>query len=241
MSALETVLLRRDVVARDTVALTFAKPAGFTFKPGQSIDLTLLDAPRSDAKGAGRALSIVSAPFEDGLTIASRVRDSAFKQWLRDMPLGTRVQFDGPFGSMTLHANRSRPAVFIAGGIGITPFMSMLRQAAHDALPQVIKLLYSNRLPADAAFLAELQQLEQRQRGSFRLIATMTGALDAGASWSGPRGLISAELVRSVVAQPVPHVYYVAGPPAMVAGMRKLLADMGVSDDDIRSEDFAGY
>lgn len=241
MTTHEIVLQWRDVVARDTVALTFAKPAGFAFKPGQSIDLTLLDPPRTDAKGPRRALSLVSAPCEDGLTVASRVRDSAFKQWLRDMPVGTPVQIEGPFGSMTLHSNRSRPAVFMAGGIGITPFMSILRQAARDRLPQVIKLLYSNRLPADAAFLAELQQLEQQHRGSFRLLPTMTGVSGPAADWTGRRGFIDAHLVRSVLVRPTPHVFYIAGPPPMVSGMRTLLAGLGVSDDDIRAEEFAGY
>jgi len=88
------------------------------------------------------------------------MRDSAFKRTFKSVRIGAPVQLEGPFGSLTLHNNRARPAVFIAGGIGITPFMSILRQAAKDQLHQRLLLLYSNRRPEDAAFLAELQRLE---------------------------------------------------------------------------------
>lgn len=244
MTAHEVTLValkRREVVARDTQAFVFERPAGFAFKPGQAIDLSLIDPVETDAKGSRRAFSIVSAPFEDHIVVATRMRDSAFKRTLQGMPIGGRVRMEGPFGSLTLHGNRSRPAVFVAGGIGITPFMSILRQAAHDRLPQVIDLLYSNRRPEDAAFLQELRSLEQAHRGSFRLLATMTDAAGAGLAWSGRAGLVDAELVRSVVVRPSLPIFYVAGPPAMVADMRRLLNRMGIQDDDIRSEDFSGY
>jgi len=241
MTTPEIALKRREPVARETFAFGFEKPAGFSFKPGQAIDLTLIDPVETDAKGSRRAFSVVSAPFEDEIVVATRMRDSAFKRTLRNLPIGGRVQLDGPFGSLTLHGNRSRPAIILAGGIGITPFMSIIRQATHDRLPQVIKLLYSNHRPEDAPFLHELQQLEQQFRGSFRLIPTMTAALEAPQGWSGRTGVIDEELVRSVIVEPSLPIFYTAGPPGMVAAMRHLLNRMGVEDDDIRSEDFSGY
>lgn len=234
-------LKARDMIARDTVAFTFARPTGFTFKPGQAIDVSLIDPPQTDAKGSRRAFSIVSAPYEDEIVVATRMRDSAFKRTLGSMPIGGRVQLEGPFGSLTLHSGRSRPAIFIAGGIGITPFISILRQATHDDRPRVIKLLYSNRRPEDAAFLQDLQRLEQEHRGWFTLRATMTDPEGTGQRWNGLTGFIAPDLVRSVIVRPAAPVFYIAGPPAMVAAMRKLLNRMGIDDDDIRSEDFSGY
>ena len=231
----------RDMIARDTVAFTFDRPAGFMFKPGQAIDITLIDPPQTDAKGARRAFSIVSAPFEDRIVVATRMRDSAFKRTLGTLAFGTRVQLEGPFGSLTLHGSRWRPAIFIAGGIGITPFMSILRQQAHDDLPRSIPLLYSNRRPEDAAFLPELQQFEREHRGWFKLRATMTDPEGNGQPWIGPTGLIGPELIRSVIVPPSSPVFYVVGPPAMVAGMREKLNRLGIDDDNIRSEDFSGY
>src|SRR5688572_21480433 len=157
------------------MAFRFSKPAGFAFKAGQAVTLSLIDPP-AEANSAQRIFSLVSAPFEDGLTVATRMREgSAYKRALEALPLGATLKLKGPRGLMTLHEDRSRAAVFIAGGIGITPFMSMLRQAAQERLAQPLFLLYSNRRPQDAPFLAELQDLARRN-GSFRLLATMTDA-----------------------------------------------------------------
>ena len=217
-------------VADGTMAFHFDKPAGFTFKAGQAVELLLPD-PAGGAIDIGHAFSIVTAPFENDLVIATRMRASAYKNALRSLAPGAQVRLDGPFGSLTLHNKRSRAAVFIAGGIGITPFMSMLRQAARDGMPQRIALIYSNRRRQDAAFLGELEAME-RANANFRLVTTMTeegGALvDVAAIAKAASGL------------PEP-IFYVAGPPAMVEAMRKILGAAGIDDDDIRSEDFYGY
>ena len=139
-----------------------------------------------------------------------------------------------------MHNNRARPAVFIAGGIGITPFMSILRQAAKDQLPQDLVLLYSNRRPEDAAFLAELRELEQRNK-RFRLIATMTQMDKSSQPWDGETRLVDEALVKKVSAALLAPIYYVAGPPAMIEAVRQTLNRAGIDDDDIRSEEFLGY
>src|SRR5258708_14324050 len=107
------------------------------------------------------------------MEIAPRMRDTAFKRVLKPMPPGTPITIDGPMGSMTLQNDSSRPAVFLAGGIGITPFISMARRAAHEKLPHKIFLFYSNHKPADAPFLRELTDL-QNENHNYKLIATMT-------------------------------------------------------------------
>lgn len=239
-TSFELQLIRQETVAWGTVALTFGKPAGFAFKPGQSIDLTLVDPPETDAKGNRRALSIVSAPFQDELVVATRLRDSAFKRVLWGLKPGAKVQVDGPFGSFGLHGDRARAAVLIAGGIGITPFMSMIRQALHEGPARRLVLLYSNRQPRDAAYLAELQQLESRHRDSFQFVPTMSERV-AVAEWKGRQGLVDRELIAEVMAGHARPVFYVVGPPAMVGAMKELLAGVGIGDDDIRSEDFGGY
>jgi ferredoxin-NADP reductase len=240
MSDYKLQLQGHDEVAEGTMAFRFNKPSGFTFKPGQAIELKLIDPPETDAKGANRAFSLVSAPFERELMVATRMRDSAFKRVLKSLAAGANVMLDGPFGSLTLHKNRVRAAVLIAGGIGITPFMSMLRQAAHDQLPQNLMLLYSNRRPEDAAFLAELQQLEQRNK-YFRLIATMTEMQKSARTWDDARGVIDDALVKEAVSTLDAPIFYAAGPPAMVEAIKQVLSRIGIDEDDVRSEDFMGY
>lgn len=230
---------RREVAER-TLACEFERPTGFEFKAGQSIDMTLLNPPETDAEGDKRAFSVASAPHENTLMFATRLRDTAFKRVLQSLPLGSEVKIEGPFGNMTLHNKASRPAVILAGGIGITPFRSMLLRATHDKLPHHILLFFSNRRPEDAPFLAELQSLEG-QNPNYRLIATMTEAEKSHQSWKGERGYINQELLSRHLKEIASPVYYLAGPPGMVKAMHAMLNAAGVDDDDIRSEEFAGY
>lgn len=230
MTAQRTVLRGRESIADGTMAFHFDKPAGFSFKPGQAIDLILANPTSADPASTRHTFSIVSAPSEDVITIATRMRGSGFKNVLAALPIGAAAELDGPFGSLTLHSNRARPAVFIAGGIGITPFMSILRQSVHDQLPQRFILVYSNHRPEAAAFLDELRKLEHEKR-NFRFIPVMTQL----------SGQIDRELITRVKNEASTAVYYVTGSPAMVAAMRQLLANAAINDDDVRSEEFFGY
>ena len=223
-------LAGREQVVEGTFAFRFERPAGFAFRAGQAVVLELVDR---------HTFSLVNAPFESELVIATRMRDSAFKRALKALPDGASVKMIGPLGQFTL-ADTARPAVFIAGGIGITPFMSMLRQAAQDRSPQPLLLLYSNRRPEDAAFLGELQDLERRNK-NFRLVATMTDMANSARDWSGETSLINADMIRRCAGGLAGPVYYVVGPPAMVMAMQETLRGAGVAEDDIRSEEFYGY
>ena len=251
MPKYEIKLLRRMEVAAGTMSFFFEKPAGFEYKPGQNADYTLVNPPETDAEGNTRTFSFVSAPYEPEIQIATRMRDTAFKRVLRDMPLGTAVQFDGPMGSMTLQNDTSRPAVLLAGGIGITPFISMVRHAAHEKLPHRIYLFYSNRRPADAPFLRELNDLQNEDQ-NYHLIPTMTQADEE--QWDGEVGYIDGALLRKYLAAEAggasgapatdvlaAPIYYLAGPPAMTTAMRGMLNAAGVDDDYIKSEEFSGY
>lgn len=227
-------------VADHTMAFHFDKPKGFQFRPGQSVDLTLIDPVETDAAGSTRTFTLASAPFEDELTVATRMRDSAFKRTLARLSPGEEVLLEGPMGSFTLHANASKPAVFLAGGIGITPFLSICKHAAHERMPHRIFLFYSNHRPEDAAFLDSLAELE-RANPRFQLIATMTDMDQSSRSWSGETGFIDAAMLRKRLPSFQGPIYFIAGPPEMVEAMRRMLIDAGVDEDDVRTEEFAGY
>ncbi len=239
-SALMCALLSRREVAERTMAFYFERPSGWVFKAGQSIDLTLIDPPETDAEGNTRAFSLAGAPHESHLMVATRLRDSAFKRTLQKMPLGTAVKIAGPFGNMTLHNDSSRPAIILTGGIGITPFRSMVIRAAHERLPHQIFLFSSNRRPEDAPFYAELQSLE-KENPNYRFIPSMTEMERSARPWQGEIGLIDKEMLLRYIGNAVSPIYYLAGPSAMVVAMRQLLNAMNVDDDNIRSEEFSGY
>jgi ferredoxin-NADP reductase len=233
-------LRRREDVAEGTMAFHFQKPSGFQFKAGQFADVTLTDPPETDAEGNTSTFSIASPPFENELVFTTRMRDTAFKRSLRKVPLATEVKIGSAAGSFTLHKNPAKPAVFLAGGIGITPFLSIVRQADKDRLPQKLYLFYSNRRPEDAAFLDTLQTLETTNP-NFRLICTMTEMSKSKKEWKGETVLIDKEMLSRHLSMLQGPIYYIAGPPAMVAAMRQTLVSAGIEEDDIRAEEFAGY
>ena len=240
MALYDATLLRREEVAEGTMAFHFSRPAAFRHQAGQSMLVRLKNPPETDSEGDARTFTIASAPHEPDLMVATRMRDTAFKRVLKVAPIGTAVAIDGPGGEMVLHGETGRPAVLLAGGIGITPFLSIARHAAHERLPHRIFLFYSNRRPEDAAFLAELQKLEQFNP-NYRLIATMTEAAKSSQPWKGETGFINRALLERHLPDLTSPVYYFAGPPAMTTAMRELLEGVGVAEDSMRYEEFYGY
>lgn len=232
-------MISRDLVAERTMAFRFAKPDDWTYRAGQFVDITLLDPPETDAEGNTRGFSISSAPNENVIMITTRLRDTAFKRVLRTMPIGTAVRIEGPFGDLRLH-HAARPAVVLTGGIGITPFRSILIEAIRNGgLRNPVIVIYANRRPRDAAFLEELRELAD-QDARLTFIATMSG-LDDGEPWDGERGRIDASMLQRHLDGVADAIYYLTGPPGMVDGLRTMLVDSGVDEDDIRTEAFTGY
>ena len=233
-------LIQREEVATETMAFRFDKTPGWSFKAGQFVDITLINPPETDSEGNTRGFSIASAPFEETLMIATRLRNTAFKRVLKLLPLGTEVKIEGPFGNLILHNNPARPAVFVSGGIGITPVRSILLSAAEKKLPHRIVLFFSNHTPEDAPFLDELERL-QAQNPNYRFIPTMTDMVTSHRTWTGETGFINQEMLAKYLPGVTSAIYYVTGPPAMVAALREALHKSGVDDDDIRVEEFTGY
>ena len=233
-------LLSRTEVAQGTVAFRFERPKDFLFRAGQSIDLTLLGIRPDGSDCLTHTFSIASSPFIEEILIATRIRDSAFKRALSILPLGTHVTLSGPVGSFGLHRNTSKPAVFLAGGIGVAPFLSMLCSAAVDKARHEIFLFYANRYLEDAAFMDALWDLESSNT-NFRFVPTFTRIDRTSRGWQGEIGHIRPEMLSQHVSNLRGPIFYIAGPPTMVAATRRMLVDAGVDEDDIRTEEFAGY
>ena len=240
MPIYKTVLRRKEEIADGTMAFHFEKPGGFVFKAGQFGDFTLINPGETDAEGNIRGFSLASAPYERDLMFATRMRDTAFKRVLRTMEIGTEVSLDAPYGSFTLHNNPRTPAVFLTGGIGVTPVRSIVLQAAHDNLPHKIFLFYSNRRPEDAAFLDELMEIQEKNP-NYTFIGTMTEMEKSDRKWVGETGYINKAMLEKHVGDLTLPIYYVAGPASMVTAMRRTLNEAGVDDDNIRTEEFSGY
>src|SRR5439155_21820351 len=175
--------------------------------------VALLDPPYDDRRGGRRRFSVVPSPNEPGrLGFWTRLRDSALKRLLVELPVGAEAEVEEPKGSFVLPEDTSQRYVFLAGGIGITVFRSMLRYIAEEDLPHRVTLIYSNRDRESTPFLDEHSELEQT-RAAFRLVLTMT----EDPSWNGETRRIGPELLRDHLSDDLSsYAYLVAGPPAMV-------------------------
>jgi ferredoxin-NADP reductase len=240
MPIYETKLKGREEIAAGTMAFHFEKPPGFGYKAGQIADYTLVGPSETDEEGNIRGFSFASAPYEEDLMSATRMRDTAFKRVLKTMKIGTELLLDAPYGSFTLHNNSKIPAVFITGGIGITPVRSIVLQATHDKLPHNIFLFDSNRRPEDAAFLDDLIEA-QKDNPNFTFVGTMTEMEKSDDKWHDETGLINKDMLSKYVGDLTVAIYYLCGPRQMVTAMREILNKAGVDGDDIRTEEFAGY
>ncbi len=202
----------------------------FSFRPGQFVDLTLDNPKYQDDKGKTRAFSIASSPLDNYLMTATRLTDSAMKKSLAELELASLVHVDGPLGSFRLHSDKSVPAVMLTGGIGITPFRSIIKDATENNSEQKLLLIYSNRAPEDAIFVSDLEEW-QSYNTNFNFVTR----------WTKDDGHIDEKFLKKHIKNLAAPIYYVAGPPGMVAGTTQLLIEIGVNEDNIKFEEFAGY
>ena len=229
-------LIKKEEVANETMAFHFEKPVGFTFKAGQFGDFTLLNPSETDEEGNIRGFSLAHAPYEEDLMIATRMRDTAFKRVLKNLPLGTELKLDAPYGDFVLHKTETTPAVFLTGGIGITPVRSIIAQATRDKLQHKITLFYSNKTPKETAFLKGLEVFA-KGNPNFTFVPVMT----RDETWTGEKGHITKEMLTKYIPDLATPIYYLSGPASMVATMRQILTDSGANEDNIKTEEFSGY
>ena len=236
---MRALIKEKQEVAKGTLLVIFdLLGRELEFEPGQYFFVTLPDVGHQDEKGLRRHITVVTSPNERGvLGLCTRLRDTAFKRSLVELPIGAEVEVEQPKGDFVLPTDTNTPYVFIAGGIGITVFRSMLRYIAEEGLPHRVTLVYSNRDRESAAFLDELSGLE-RDNPNLRLVLTMTD--DPG--WEGERRRIDANLLRDHLDKDLDSfTYLIAGPPGMVEAMEKTLRDAAVPEAQIRPERFSGY
>ena len=233
-------LKSKQEIAAETMAFYFEKPKGFVYKAGQYVDYTLINSAETDAESNTRGFSLASAPYENDLMSATRMRDTAFKRVLKTLALGTELTLDAPGGSFTLHNNAAIPAVFVTGGIGVTPVRSIVLQAIHDKTTHRIFVFDSNKRPEDTVFLDELMKPHEKSP-QYTFVGTMTEMEKSSRTWHGEKGLISKAMLSKYIGDLTLPIYYIAGPPGMVTGLRKTLSESGVNDDNIRTEEFSGY
>jgi ferredoxin-NADP reductase len=232
------IIKDKKEIAKGTLQVDFQIPEGeINFEPGQFINVELIDPPYTDAEGNKRYFSVIGAPGDvKNISIATRISQSAFKRFLLEAPIGTKVNLGQPKGEFLLSDSRTRKVVFIAGGIGITPFISILRYVRAGKSDYEIVLLYSNKDQESTAFLEELENYS-KENPNFKLILTMTGDLN----WQGEKRVIEVQFVKDYIVNLNEATYFVAGSPAMVQNITSVLSNLGVKGQNIKKDNLIGY
>ncbi|HWN22496.1 MAG TPA: FAD-dependent oxidoreductase [Gaiellaceae bacterium] len=231
-----TVAEKREV-AKGTLLVLFAVDEYPDYRPGSYFWVELPDRGHQDEKGLRRHISLVTSPTDKGVVgLATRLRDTAFKRTLAELEVGAEVQVEEPKGSFLLPEDTTAEYVFVAGGIGITVFRSMLCYIAHGGLPYRITLVYSNRDRESAAFLGDLEEFERRIDG-LRIVLTMTDE----EGWDGETRRLDADVLRDLLGGLDGKQFLIAGPPPMAEGVAESLRAAGVPEDRVSADKFSGY
>jgi ferredoxin-NADP reductase len=233
-------LVHREEVACATIAIRAARPPDFAFCAGAYVDLMVPDLAEDDSEGPSRGLSITSPPGASYLEFILRLRDTPYKRALASMPLGAPLLIEGPYDDLKLDPRTGRALIFIAGGIGIAPFLSVLREAAEAKRALNATLFYSNRRPEDTVALEELDRMQSEIPG-FRLVATMTRMAASEHVWTGETEHLGLDFFRRYLPALVGPLYYISGAPTLIAELRMALRTAGVPEKDLRIELFTGY
>ncbi len=205
----------------------------FDYKPGQYA-MVGLDMGDNDNS---RPLSIASSPTEDFLLFSVKISESAFKKKYASLKAGDKIKVKAPMGVFVLDEN-AKQIVFLGGGIGITPFRSMIKYAADKKLPIRMSLIYSNSTPNEICYRDEWPLLE-KQNPNLKVINTITNP--EFESWGGRFGRISEGIIEEFAGDLDSALFYICGPPGMVDALSQLLKSMNAPQKNIRIEKFVGY
>jgi glycine betaine catabolism B len=212
--------------------------SGFRYRSNQAIRLVLPAV--EDPWGPSRAFSLSSSPSEpDVAAVTVKMTGSPYKQALRSLRVGEPVVALGPIGDLLY--DPLRDSLFIAGGIGVTPFRGMIRFAADVRQHRAIRMLYSARVPEEFAFKAELDELAGKDP-KIDVRYTVTKPKSTTTPWRGRTGRIDETWIREALKSMERPKVFVVGLPRMAADILDLLRSrMGFSEEDLEYEYFRGY
>lgn len=222
----------------DSKTFIFTKPQDLEFSAGQFMRW-YLPHDNADERGDVRPFSIIASPTENNLAFTTKFTDpgSSFKKALLNLSPGYEMSIRGPFGHFTLPVDSSIPVVMLSGGVGITPFRSMIKYATDLPLNTSLTLLYANKTPKDIIYRAEFDSLSQ-VNPNFKAVYTVDNPDE---NWAGETGRLTGDMIRKFVPEATKPIFLICGPAGMVESYAKILTSLGVAPDRIRTENFSGY
>lgn len=234
--------LRKEQVAKDAYSFFFdrSKNPDYVFYPGQ-YNRGILPHENPDNRGTSRNFSVASSPNNTKeLMITTRIIQSSFKKALFNLTPGTEMQFFGPVGRFIFDESETAPHIFFAGGIGITPFHSMMEYIAEKNITTTVTFFGSFSTVEDFLYYDEFVNIAS-SHPSIKLVYTVTKPELSQKPWSGETGRVSSEMIKKYVPDITKCITMTCGPIPMVDGTVELLSGMGVQKENLRKENFVGY
>jgi len=232
-------LKERIQASSDMIDFIFLKKKTFSFTPGQYMEWTLAH-PNTDSRGNRRYFTIASSPTEDTLRLGVRFyeKQSSFKKAMLAMTDKTTIVGSQVAGDFTLPNNPQEKLVFIAGGIGITPFRSMVKYLVDTKQKRSIVLFYSNRTADEIMYKDVFDQAEKQL--DIKAVYTLTDKKNIAHTWKGERGRIDETMIKAFVPDYKERIFYLSGSQAVVKGCQDILHRMGIPQTHIKTDYFPG-
>lgn len=232
--------VKKEKIARNTVDFIFKPERRVSFKPGQYMEWTLPHN-GSDLRGNRRYFTLASSPTEDTIRLGVKFyqKGSSFKKAMLAMNEGTSIATGQLGGDFTLLDDKSKKLVFIAGGIGITPFRSMVKYMLDTNQKRETTLIYSATSDYDFAYMDVFS--EAKDRKILKIVRTITGAKTAPSNWHGQTGAINPQMITSEVPDYKDRLFYISGSHSFVSSVQDTLSNIGVPHRQIKTDFFPGY
>jgi ferredoxin-NADP reductase len=229
----ETEIL--EIISRtaDITSYRFARPSDLSYKPGQYFFVTL----KQDGKELSKHFSFSSSPTEkDFFEFTKRLTDHEYSTALKAAKVGDWARIDAPYGQFTFEGEYPKIAL-LAGGIGITPFISICKNATDKRLESQITLFFGCRTENDIPFRQELESMQQANK-NFKVHLVLN---QPSSDWKGATGIITTDMIQKELPDYKDNIFYCCGPPGMVTAMEKLITSIGLPQTQLKLEYFTGY
>ena len=225
----------QEIIPRtaDVNSYRFARPVDLIYKPGQYFFVTLKQGDRE----LTHHFSFSSSPTEkDHFEFTKKLTDHEYSLALKAVKAGDWARIDAPYGQFTFEGEYPKIAL-LAGGIGVTPFVSIIKNATDKPLNSKITLFYGCRTENDIAFRQELEKMQQENKN----LKVVFSVNEASSQWKGQVGLINANMIMKELPDYKENMFYLCGPPPMVEAMEKLIVSIGLQKEKLKLEYFTGY
>ena len=230
--------IKKEKIAKNTFSFYFDKSKNpFDFQPGEYLRMTL-DIKNPDARGSSRYFTIAASPLEKEIIITTKIIKSSFKKELLNLKKGQEVSFFGPMGNFVIDKNDKKAQVFLAGGIGITTFYSMIKYLYKKSKNIKITLIVSFSNEDQLIYKEELDEIS-RKNSNIKINYTLTRPIQK--KWKGEIGRIDADKIKKLIDNYLDSKYYIVGPDEMVEEIKGVVKSLNISEESVNAENFEGY